>query len=107
MPKGGAMNKLIIGLTAFVLLAAGGALAGGAISDDSSSGFTTTGTTTNETTTAETQTTPTVDTTTGEDISGPCDEAEHANDPRRAGVAPGATGTVGTHHDRRGHQRPV
>ena len=79
------MNKLIIGLAAFVLLAAGGALAGGAISDDSSSGFTTTGTTTNETTTAETQTTPTVGTTTGEDISGPCDEAEHANDPRCAG----------------------
>src|SRR5215204_5730508 len=96
MPKGGAMSKLIIGLAAFVLLAAGGALAGGAISDDASSGFTTTGTTTNETTTAETQTTPTVDTTTGEDISGPCDEAEHANDPRCAGVAPGATGTVGT-----------
>ena len=62
------MTKLIIGLAAFVLLAAGGALAGGAISDDSS-GFTTTGTTTNETTTAETQTTPTVGTTTGEDIA--------------------------------------
>ena len=89
------MTKLIIGLAAFVLLAAGGALAGGAISDDSS-GFTTTGTTTNETTTAETQTTPTVGTTTGEDLSGPCDEAEHANDPRCAGTAPGATGTVGT-----------
>jgi hypothetical protein len=26
----------------------------------------------------------------GEDISGPCDEAEHANDPRCAGQAPGA-----------------
>jgi hypothetical protein len=31
----------------------------------------------------------------GEDISGPCDEAEHANDPRCAGVAPTATTTVG------------
>jgi hypothetical protein len=30
----------------------------------------------------------------GEDISGPCDEAEHANDPRCSGVAP-ATTTVG------------
>jgi len=26
----------------------------------------------------------------GEDISGPCDEAEHANDPRCTGAAPGA-----------------
>src|SRR5215204_7518720 len=101
MPKGGAMNKLIIGLAAFVLLAAGGALAGGAISDDSSSGFTTTGTTTNGTTTAETQTTPTVSTTTGEDISGPCDEAEHANDPRCIG---GVTTTDGD-DDRSGPNR--
>ena len=31
----------------------------------------------------------------GEDISGPCDEAEHANDPRCTGVAPAATTTVG------------
>jgi hypothetical protein len=31
----------------------------------------------------------------GEDISGPCDEAEHANDPRCAGVAPSTTTTVG------------
>jgi hypothetical protein len=31
----------------------------------------------------------------GEDISGPCDEAEHANDPRCAGVAPATTTTVG------------
>jgi hypothetical protein len=31
----------------------------------------------------------------GEDISGPCDEAEHANDPRCTGVAPATTTTVG------------
>ena len=31
----------------------------------------------------------------GEDISGPCDEAEHANDPRCAGVAPATTTAVG------------
>ena len=31
----------------------------------------------------------------GEDISGPCDEAEHANDPRCSGVAPATTTTVG------------
>ena len=39
-------------------------------------------------------TTTTTGTTTGEepgeDISGPCDEAEHANDPRCTGVAPQA-----------------
>src|ERR687897_742327 len=65
MPKGGAMNKLIIGLAAFVLLAAGGAPGA----------------------------TGTVGTTTGEDISGPCDEAEHANDPR-------CTGGITTTEDR-------
>jgi hypothetical protein len=31
----------------------------------------------------------------GEDINGPCDEAEHANDPRCTGIAPAATTTVG------------
>jgi hypothetical protein len=31
----------------------------------------------------------------GEDISGPCDEAEHANDPRCTGIAPATTTTVG------------
>jgi hypothetical protein len=48
-------------------------------------------------TTDTTETTETTDTTvrettpqrTTEDISGPCDEAEHANDPRCAGVAAG------------------
>jgi hypothetical protein len=30
-----------------------------------------------------------------EDISGPCDEAEHANDPRCTGIAPATTTTVG------------
>jgi hypothetical protein len=46
--------------------------------------------------------TPTLATTTveddgqvGEDISGPCDEAEHANDPRCTGIAPATTTTVG------------
>jgi hypothetical protein len=32
----------------------------------------------------------------GEDVSGPCDEAEHANDPRCAGVTPATTTTAGT-----------
>ena len=50
-------------------------------------GTTTDATTTGATTTAATTTTPT--TTNGVDISGPCDEAEHANDPRCTGAAPG------------------
>ena len=88
------MTKLIIGLAAFVLLAAGGALAGGAISDDSS-GFTTTGTTTNETTTAETQTTPTDHSAR---TSGPCDEASTRTTALR-GYAPERPGPWD--HDRR------
>jgi hypothetical protein len=81
------MSKLVIGLTAFVLLAAGGALAGGAITDSSSDDPATTGTTTG----AEVATTlddrRTTSTETSEDVSGPCDELEHANDPGCAGEA--------------------
>lgn len=69
------MSKLVIGLAALVLLAAGGALAGGAISD-SSPDFPA----------------ATTGTTTSEDVSGPCDEAEHANEPR-------CTGGIGTAED--------
>ena len=78
------MSKLVIGLSALVLLAAGGALAGGALTDSTFEDDTTTstqGTTTNETTTLGTTTTETA-----EDIPGPCDEAEHANDPRCTGT---------------------
>ena len=39
------------------------------------------------TTTAETTGTTTTAASTVEDVSGPCDEAEHANDPRCTGVA--------------------
>ena len=65
------------------------------------------------TTTTSSGGTTTVGTTTtedeaGEDISGPCDEAEHANDPRCTGVAPQAgddgADDAGDHHGRnRGH----
>lgn len=41
---------------------------------------------------------PTVPTTSIEDISGPCDELEHATDPRCTGVA-GATGSDDDHDD--------
>lgn len=91
------MNKLIIGLAALVLLAAGGALAGGAVSGSSSVGgvSTSTGPTTDGTTTTGTTAGTTAGTTTAEDVSGPCDEAEHANDPRCGGAAPGAGATAG------------
>jgi hypothetical protein len=91
------MSKLVIGLAAFVLLAAGGALAGGALTDSTSNSDTTTqsATTTDIGTTTAGTTTST--TTTGEDVSGPCDEAEHANDARCTGTEPAED------DDRRGH----
>src|SRR4029450_10271748 len=73
-------GKPVIGLAAFILLAAGGALAGNALTD-SSQGVTTTATTLG-TNTNDDATTSTSTLETGEDLSGPCDEAEHANDPR-------------------------
>jgi hypothetical protein len=63
---------------------------------------TTAGTTTAETTTGLTTTTP-APAATGEDISGPCDELEHANDPRCTGGAVdddrSGTGGDGDDHD--------
>ena len=108
------MKTLLIGLSALLLGGAGLLATGpldGAVSEPptleidptaapSSSSTTTTttnGTTTTPTTTSNgTTTTPSTTTTTeaGEDIPGPCDEAEHANDPR-------CTGT-GARDDRRG-----
>jgi hypothetical protein len=42
----------------------------------------------------------------GEDLRGPCDEAEHANDPRCTGTAAApATTTIRTDDDRRGSNR--
>jgi hypothetical protein len=41
----------------------------------------------------------------GEDLRGPCDEAEHANDPRCAGVAGTAPVTTVDDDDRRGPNR--
>jgi hypothetical protein len=104
--KGGLMNKLVIGIAAFVLLAAGGAMAGGALTDsslDDNEVTTTVGeatTTTNETTTLGATTTRTE---TGDDVSGPCDEAEHVNDPRCTGGM--VTGDDGRDEDRSGPNR--
>ncbi len=98
--------KIVIGLLAAAILGTGGfAFAAGI--DDSDPARTvslpgtttgeTTGTTTGTTTAATTAATTTDDivignapaatTTNGVDISGPCDEAEHANDPRCTGAA--------------------
>jgi len=61
-----------------------------------------------ETTTAETTTT---ETTTGIDVSGPCDEAEHANDPRCTGVGDDRLGDDGREAGEDagggGHEEPV
>lgn len=66
-------------------------------------GTTTDAATTDATTTAATTTTPT--TTDGVDISGPCDEAEHANDPRCTGAAPQARDDRGRDDDGDRHGR--
>ena len=78
------MTKLLISLLGAGVLATAGWAAASGLDDSqpartvslpgatSTGGTTTTGTTTTGTTTAE-------------DISGPCDEAEHANDPRCTG----------------------
>jgi len=69
---------IVVAFSVGVALAASGSNGGGSAAQAPS---TTDGTTTLEDTT-------TSGTTTGVDISGPCDEAEHANDPRCTGVAP-------------------
>ena len=77
--------KILLTLIAAAVLATG-AWAGTSLLDDSDPARTVSlqGATTGATTTAAT----TAATTTGaEDISGPCDEAEHANDPRCTGGA--------------------
>ena len=87
------MTKLLIGLLGAGVLATGGwaaatglesdpartvSLPGATTSDDTTTSATTTGATMSGTTTGTRTTT--------EDISGPCDEAEHRNDPRCTGA---------------------
>ena len=95
------MRNLLIGLLSVLVLGTGGYAAAAGLDDDpartvslpsaTTPGTTTTGTTTDDTTTGATTTagTTTAATTTDEveDVSGPCDEAEHANDPRCTGIA--------------------
>jgi hypothetical protein len=95
------MTNTLIGVLSAGVLAIGGLAAAAGLGDSEPArtvslpaATTTDGTTTQETTTAATTTgttTPTGTTTVGtttaedEDISGPCDEAEHADDPRCTG----------------------
>jgi hypothetical protein len=83
---------IISAILVFAGVAAAGSLPGvSGGSDDTPTldtpSLATTTTSTGGTTTAGTTT---VEDEPGEDISGPCDEAEHANDPRCTGVAPQA-----------------
>ncbi len=107
------MTKLLIGLLGAGVIATGGYAAATSVDADPARTVSLPGaTSTGETTTAGTTT---VDTTTAatttnelEDISGPCDEAEHAKRPavhRRDYARPG----TGDDHDdgRRGHLRAV
>jgi hypothetical protein len=106
------MTKLLIGLLGAAVVATGGYAAATGLETEpartvslpTGTDGTTDGTTTGETTTGETTTgrtttldTPTVPTTTerattagttndDRDLSGPCDEAEHRNDPRCTGA---------------------
>jgi hypothetical protein len=102
------MSKLLAGVIAALIVGVGVAAASSlnASGDDPiRTGTVSTlddsiGTTVETTGTTETApTTGTGTTETGEDISGPCDEAEHANDPRCAG------GAATTDDDDRGRHR--
>ena len=114
------MTKLVIALGGAGLAALGvmlavavGGTGGGSTPtlDRATTVGTTTGvstTTTGETTTtAETTTAAetTTTTTTGVDISGPCDEAEHRNDPRCTGAATVRDDRDGDDGDHRGRNR--
>jgi hypothetical protein len=90
------MTRELMGATGLATLALAGAAFGGALSpgDASASSGTTTATTAR----------------TAEDVSGPCDEAEHRNDPRCTGAARaverrddrGERGTSGKHRRGKG-----
>ena len=94
----GLLTVVLVGVLAAVVVAAvdtsGSSSRGGATTAEDTTG--TTVTTEDRTTTAEDRTTTTEDRIheRGEDISGPCDEAEHANDPR-------CDGRRGAEHRRR------
>src|SRR5688572_25159163 len=96
------MQKVLIAAVTASLFAGGIAL-GSSGGDGGSSTGTSTTTETQTTRTAEQRndrTTERLRTAPGRDVSGPCDEAEHANAPRCTGTAPAA----GDRDDRSGHR---
>jgi hypothetical protein len=96
------MSKLLAGVIAALIVGVGVAAASSlTASDDDPIRTGTVSTLDDSTGTIETtETTGTGTTETGEDISGPCDEAEHANDPRCVGG-----GTATDDDDDRGRNR--
>ena len=85
------MRNLLIGLVGAAVIGTGGyAAASGLDEAEPARTVSLPGVTTGEgTTTTGTTTTTTTTTAGGVDISGPCDEAEHANDPRCTGATTG------------------
>jgi hypothetical protein len=107
--------KIVIGLLAAAILGTGGfAFAAGVDDTQPARTVSVPGTTTAVTTAATTAATTTDDivignapaattTANGEDISGPCDEAEHANDPRCTGAGAVADDDNDDNDDNSGH----
>jgi len=92
------MTKLLIGLLGAGVIATAGYAAATSVDTDPARTVSLPGATTNDDTTTTADTTNAVTTGGVEDISGPCDEAEHRNDPRCTGTttpapapAPGVT----------------
>jgi hypothetical protein len=87
------MRKLITLTLAVLLVGLFAAVVFAAVDSGDDSSSSTVGTTETAETTGTTETTTAPDDArSGVDISGPCDEAEHANDPRCTGVQPGDDG---------------
>ena len=99
------MTKLLIGLLGAGVIATAGYAAATSVDTDPARTVSLPGATTSDDTTtvgATTAATTNAPTTDGvEDISGPCDEAEHRNDPRCPGGAAGYD--HGSDDDRSGH----
>jgi hypothetical protein len=80
------MTKFLIGLLGAGVLATGGYAAATNTDADPARTVSLPGATTSDDTTTAATTVSTNAATTAEDVSGPCDEAEHANDPRCGGA---------------------
>jgi hypothetical protein len=81
------MTKLLIGLLGAGVIATGGYAAATGLETDPARTVSLPGATSTDDTTTSATTTAATTTDDVNDISGPCDEAEHRNDPRCAGVS--------------------